>query len=227
MQSGIYAAEAAYTALSNPEVAQHIVADTGEYPTDEPPIELTEYPKSLKDSWVFKDLYQVRNCHEAFARWGVGGGLIYTGLATHITKGKEPWTLEHSKPDSAKTEPATKHKPIEYPAADGKLTFDLLTNLQRSGTYHADDQPIHLRIKAEVSDVPESLSWPTFAAPETRFCPAAVYEYVDSDDAKYPKKLVINSQNCVHCKCCSIKMPKEYINWTVPEGGGGPQYQVM
>lgn len=227
MQSGIYAAEAAYTALTHPDVSQHIVAESGEYPVDEKPVELTEYSKTIKDSWVFKDLYQVRNCHEAFAKWGVGGGLVYTGLTTHITKGREPWTLEHSGVDSVKTEPAQKHTPIEYPPADGKLTFDLLTNLQRSGTYHADDQPIHLRIKAEVADVPESLSWPTFAAPETRFCPAAVYEYVDSGDEKFPKKLVINSQNCVHCKCCSIKMPKEYIDWTVPEGGGGPQYQVM
>lgn len=229
LQSGIYAAEAAFevlTASSSPAP----VVETGELPEDESPIELTDYSRKLQDSWVYKDLYKVRNCHEAFSRWGVGGGLVYTGLATHITKGREPWTLSHSGVDSSKTQPAEQHKPISYPAPDGKLTFDLLTNLQRSGTYHAEDQPIHLRIKPEVALTPESVSWPTFAAPETRFCPAAVYEYVDNQDAdaaKIPKKLVINSQNCIHCKCCSIKMPEEYIDWTVPEGGGGPQYQVM
>ena len=231
LQSGIYAGEAAFDALASASAnGVTPVAETGELPSDEAPIELTEYPRKLEESWVYKDLYKVRNCHEAFSRWGVGGGLVYTGLATHITKGREPWTLSHSGVDSSKTQPADKHKPIAYPAPDGKLTFDLLTNLQRSGTYHAEDQPVHLRIKPEVASTPECVSWPTFAAPETRFCPAAVYEYVDNKDedaAKIPKKLVINSQNCIHCKCCSIKMPKEYIEWTVPEGGGGPQYQVM
>jgi len=230
MQSGIYAAEAAFEALTtSADAAVTPVAETGELPVGAVPLELTDYPNKLEKSWVYRDLKQVRNCHEAFSRWGVGGGLMYTGLATHITKGKEPWTLDHSGADSTKTQPADKFQPIAYPAPDNKLTFDLLTNLQRSGTYHAEDQPIHLRIKPQVSEVPESVSWPTFAAPETRFCPAAVYEYVDAPDAsaKVPKKLVINSQNCIHCKCCSIKMPSEYIDWTVPEGGGGPQYQVM
>lgn len=142
-------------------------------------------------------------------------------------KGREPWTLptpvtvaggeDHT--DANATKPAKEFKAIEYPAPDGVLTFDLLTNLQRSGTYH-EEQPSHLRIKPDVANVPESISLQIYAAPESRFCPAGVYEYPED-------KLVINAQNCIHCKCCSIKMPHEYINWTVPEGGGGPQYQVM
>ena len=96
------------------------------------------------------------------------------------------------------------------------ISFDILTNLQRSGTNHEDDQPPHLRIKPELAHVPSDISFKEYAAPETRFCPARVYEYPDDSD-----QLVINAQNCVHCKCCSIKMPHEYINWTVPEGGGG------
>lgn len=238
IQSGMYAAEAAYEALTTAANAETTtpspppVAETGELSPDAPSVTLSAYPAKLHDSWVYRDLKQVRNCHEAFSRWGVGGGLLYTGLATHVTKGREPWTLRHSGTDSSKTQPAEKFRPIPYPAPDNKLTFDLLTNLQRSGTYHAEDQPIHLRVKPEVADVPERVSWPTFAAPETRFCPAAVYEFVDNEDSntnkeKIPKKLVINAQNCIHCKCCSIKMPSEYIDWTVPEGGGGPQYQVM
>jgi electron-transferring-flavoprotein dehydrogenase len=108
------------------------------------------------------------------------------------------------------------------------LTFDLLTNLQRSGTYHEDDQPSHLRIKPELGDIPRSMSLQVYGGPEQRFCPAGVYEYVDNDEVGGPdKKLIINAQNCIHCKCCAIKTPMEYIHWTVPEGGGGPQYQVM
>ena len=175
--------------------------------------------------------------HQAFSKWGIGGGLIYSGLATHITKGKEPWTLTHTQRDSEETKEATKYKTIDYPVPDGKLTFDLLTNLQRSGTYHEDDQPAHLKIKPEKTSVPEKVSLPVYDGPEQRFCPAGVYEYVGgdedvieataADDTAEGEQLVINAQNCVHCKCCSIKMPNEYIEWTVPEGGGGPQYQVM
>ncbi|RHY02048.1 hypothetical protein DYB36_008733 [Aphanomyces astaci] len=140
-----------------------------------------------------------------------------------ILNGLEPWTLGNDKPDSAKTKPAKDFTPIDYPKPDGVLTFDLLSNLQRSGTNHAD-QPSHLRIKAGKEDVPSTESFPVFAGPEQRFCPAKVYEYTDGSEAgaNGVPQLVINAQNCVHCKCCSIKMPQEYINWTVPEGGGGP-----
>ena len=206
----------------------NLVAETGELAEDHVPQELETYSTKFESSWVHDELYQVRNCHQAFAKWGIGGGLAYTGLAAHITKGKEPWTLDHTTPDSKTTKPSKEFEPIDYPAPDSKLTFDLLTNLQRSGTYHAEDQPAHLRIKPESKEFAESISHQEFAAPEQRFCPAAVYEYVDGGEEKAEKKkLVINAQNCVHCKCCSIKMPGEYIDWTVPEGGGGPQYQVM
>jgi electron-transferring-flavoprotein dehydrogenase len=256
MKSGALAAEAAFAALTSEDGVEP-VAETGEMPEGYKTQELTSYEKAVRGSWINDELYQVRNSHEAFARWGVGGGLVYTGMATHITKGREPWTLTHDEKDSEKTGECKKFEPIKYPAPDGKLTFDLLTNLQRSGTYHEDDQPSHLRIKPELGDIPENVSLQVFGGPEQRFCPAGVYEYVDNEDkaAGGPdKKLVINAQvrnsvlciavfsvdkithsslcfpihkNCVHCKCCSIKMPKEYIHWTVPEGGGGPQYQIM
>jgi len=222
IKSGMLAAEAAFAALTadetEPPVAETMELDTAAYHRFP---ELTAYPQALQDSWIYKELYQVRNAHAAFAKWGVLGGLAHTAMAAHITKGREPWTLHApSASDSAATKSANSFAPIAYPPADGKLTFDLLTNLQRSGTYHAEDQPIHLRVKPECAAIPSTISLPQFAGPEQRFCPAAVYEYVD-------EKLVINSQNCIHCKCCSIKMPGDYIEWTVPEGGGGPQYQNM
>lgn len=223
LKSGMLAAEAVFEGLS--QSGETPVAETGELSETHIPQEMTSYVTKLESSWIYDELYQVRNCHQAFAKWGIGGGLLYNGLATHITKGREPWTLEHSHTDAEATKPAKNFTPKKYPAPDGKLTFDLLTNLQRSGTYHADDQPAHLRIKPELADIPKNTSLQVYGGPEQRFCPAGVYEYVGEEESK--KELVINAQNCVHCKCCSIKMHKEYIDWTVPEGGGGPQYQVM
>mmetsp|Transcript_4507 Transcript_4507/g.6584 ORF Transcript_4507/g.6584 Transcript_4507/m.6584 type:complete len:581 (+) Transcript_4507:348-2090(+) len=232
IKSGMIAAESVFEALvdGGESAAESAVAVTGEISSGEVVKEVTSYEEQMNKSWVHEELYEVRNTHEAFARWGLLPGLMYTGLATHITKGREPWTLSHEERDANKTQPADQFKPIQYPTPDGIITFDLLTNLQRSGTYHEDDQPAHLRIKSELSDIPESVSMQIYAAPEQRFCPAGVYEYVEEEGStggSGDKKLVINAQNCVHCKCCSIKMPHEYINWTVPEGGGGPQYQVM
>ena len=202
----------------------YIVNDTGEINTDEGSVEIYEYEEHMRTSWVERELREVRNCHAAF-HYGFLPGLIYSGLSAHVLKGREPWTFKNLKPDSDHTLDAEQCKDIEYPTPDGVLTFDLLTNLQRSGTYHDDDQPAHLKVKSGLLNVPKDVSRQVFAAPETRFCPAGVYEYVEDDNSE--NNLVINAQNCIHCKCCSIKMPHEYINWTVPEGGGGPQYQVM
>jgi electron-transferring-flavoprotein dehydrogenase len=194
LKSGMLAAEAAFDALTSSDAVS--VAESGEIPPDEAPVELTAYEEGVKNSWIHEELYQVRNCHEAFSRWGVGGGMVYTGMATHVTKGREPWTLTHaSHRDADKTQPKEHFTPIEYPTPDGVLTFDLLTNLQRSGTYHADDQPSHLRIKADLAHIPERVSMQIYGAPEQRFCPAGVYEYVDNENADGPeKKLVINAQ---------------------------------
>jgi len=237
LKSGMLAAEAVFEGLV--EEGGEPVAETFELSDSYSPQEMASYADKLKNSWIYDELYEVRNCHQAFSKWGVGGGLVYTGLAAHVTKGREPWTLSHdgsSKRDTDWTGEAKKYEERTYPAPDGKLTFDLLTNLQRSNTYHEEDQPAHLRIKPEEANIPKRVSLQVYGGPEQRFCPAGVYEYVESNDeekevsdanAGESKKLVINAQNCVHCKCCSIKTPHEYIEWTVPEGGGGPQYQLM
>mmetsp|Transcript_14404 Transcript_14404/g.40944 ORF Transcript_14404/g.40944 Transcript_14404/m.40944 type:complete len:751 (+) Transcript_14404:69-2321(+) len=244
MKSGMVAAETIFDALVAEEgdaaASTPAVADTGELSPDYIPQKVDAYDAKLKKSWVYDELYQVRNVHQAFSKWGIGIGMLYTGLATHITKGREPWTLHPPSPsDSESTLQVDDDKSTttattlsKYPPADGKVTFDLLTNLQRSNTYHEEDQPSHLRIKTGYETIPQTISLQQYDGPEQRFCPAAVYEYVDDDNGNdnnndKKKKLVINAQNCVHCKCCSIKMPHEYIQWTVPEGGGGPQYQVM
>jgi len=217
-------AEAVFDAIKESE--DLVNEETGEYEYEGSQMEAGAYGKKLEDSWIYEELHAVRNVHAGFSM-GVGPGLLHAGLITKITRGKEPWTLPHTTRDADKTANASDFQPIDYPKSDNVITFDLLTNLQRSGTFHEADQPAHLRVKAEHADVPLKVSLPTYDGPEQRFCPAGVYEYKESPETPGEKQLVINAQNCVHCKTCSIKTPEEYIKWTVPEGGGGPNYTVM
>jgi electron-transferring-flavoprotein dehydrogenase len=220
MKSGMVAAEAVFDALKGDDAASAAAATPGVTGSagERAGLEVTRFQRDMEASWVYKELKEVRNFHPAF-KAGLLPGMAYSGASAYLLRGREPWTFHNSVADSAKTEPAAQHKPIEYPKPDGKLSFDLLTNLARSGTNHEGDQPSHLRIKPGMEAVPAEVSYKLYAGPEGRFCPARVYEYPEGENGK----LVINAQNCVHCKCCSIKTPKEYIKWTVPEaGGGGP-----
>lgn len=223
MKSGMLVAEALYPLLTYD--TSKTVAETGACDEDEAAIEASAYEAAVEASWIVDELKVVRNTHAAFHK-GLLPGMVHTALSTFITQGKEPWKLTNSIPDSERTLPAKSCKEIEYPKNDGVLSFDLLTNLQRSGTAHEHDQPAHLRVKEDCKDIPSGVSITEFAGPEQRFCPAGVYEYTEPD-TKGERQLVINAQNCVHCKCCDIKAPKEFIRWTVPEGGGGPSYTVM
>lgn len=182
--------------------------------------EITSYQKAFNESPIFSELRKSRNVHGGFKK-GLLPGLVHSYLVSSIFKGKEPWSIVHKKKDSEMVEPKSEVIENVYPKHDGKLTFDLLENLARSGTNHQHDQPSHLRIKSGLEHVPlKSLN--EFGAPEERFCPAKVYEFVDDPENPSEKKLQINAQNCLHCKTCSIKMVEEYIEWTVPEGSGGP-----
>lgn len=129
MKSGMLAAEALYPELIKSET----VASSGEVPADFNFFELSQYEDSLKSSWIGDELKQVRNSHAAF-HYGLLPGMIHTAFSCFITRGSEPWTLTNSVKDSDRTLPASKCQEINYPKADGKLTFDLLTNLQRSGS---------------------------------------------------------------------------------------------
>jgi len=211
MKSGALAAEAAFEAIR-----------PGGKAAEAHGVELTEFQSAMEGSWIWSELKGVRNYKPSFKN-GLFAGMAYSGASAYVLRGKEPWTFHWDKKDSETTKPAAECSKIDYPKPDGKLSFPLLENLAFSGTNHNHEQPSHLRIKPELASVPSDISWKKFGAPESRFCPAGVYEYPEDDG-----KLVINAQNCVHCKCCSIKMPQEYIKWTVPEaGGGGPDYQLM
>ena len=225
LKSGMLAAESVFESLVEEQSGDDAVtpvAETGELSEGHIPREVATYEQALKDSWIYDELYQVRNCHQAFSKWGVGGGTVYTGIAAHITKGREPWTLHgRVERDTDATAKAAQHKPRDYPSPDGVLTFDLLTNLQRSGTFHEDDQPSHLRIKPELADVPKNVSLQEYDGPEQRFCPAGVYEYVDnteegeSSEAGGGKKLVINAQvseRISSALCALIGLARERSN---------------
>jgi electron-transferring-flavoprotein dehydrogenase len=210
MKTGMLAGEAA---------AEALLAAGEEYA----PSEISKYDSDVRNSWVWEELTQARNFQPAW-KAGMFAGCAY-GATSLVARGKEPWTFRWEKKDHDYTKPAADSKKIEYPKPDGVYTFDILENLIRSGVNHEHDQPPHLKVKSEKTSVPLEVSLPKFDGPEGRFCPAKVYEYVPDEEGN--TKLNINAQNCVHCKCCSIKTPEEFIKWTVPEGSGGPQYSAM
>lgn len=203
MKSGMLAAEAAFGSLREGT-------------------SLKSYWETLRSSWIWDELHQARNYRPAF-EYGVIPGMAISALERYILKGRSPFTLKHGKPDHESTNAARLHSPIEYRKPDGVFSFDVPTSLHRSNTNHDHNQPAHLRLKDP--KIPETLNLPEYAGPESRYCPARVYEYVSDENSQL--KLQINAQNCLHCKACDIKDPKQNIEWTVPEGGGGPGYSVM
>jgi electron-transferring-flavoprotein dehydrogenase len=181
---------------------------------------LDEYTQALKQSWVYDELYKVRNIRPAF-RFGLWFGLLYAALDTYIFRGKAPWTFRNHQ-DHKQLREAKYCKKIVYPKPDGKISFDRLSSVFLSSTNHEEDQPAHLTLKD--ASVPIATNLALYAAPEQRYCPAGVYEIIE--EAGNPK-LQINAQNCVHCKTCDIKDPTQNIVWKTPEGGGGPNYSGM
>jgi len=188
---------------------------------DEKKMEINTYENEIKKSWIWDELYRVRNIRPSF-QWGFWPGLIYSAIDTFIFRGKAPWTLKHHD-DHKSLKEAKKSKKIDYPKPDGVITFDKLSSVFISNTNHAENQPCHLQLKD--NNIPIEYNLENYDAPEQRYCPAGVYEIVDLE--KNSPKLQINAQNCVHCKICDIKDPSQNINWTTPEGGGGPRYPNM
>ena len=205
MKSGMIAAEAIYEQLTAKQQT----------------INSTDLNKQIAQSWIGAELKQVRNIRPGF-KYGLWPGLINAALETYVWRGKAPWTLTHPA-DHKQLQPAKTSVKIAYPKPDGKLSFDKLASVFISNTNHNEHQPSHLTLKDATTPVRINLA--LYDGPEQRYCPAGVYEYV-YDLEKLPR-LQINAQNCVHCKTCDIKDPKQNIVWTTPEGGGGPNYPNM
>ena len=206
IKTGMLAAEAAYDAITAGR--QHD--------------ELSAYPEAFEKSWLHTELNKARN-FKAWFKKGLTVATLMNGVEQFALKGHIPWTLRRDKPDHAYLKPAADCKPIDYPKPDGKLTFDRLSSVFISNTNHEEQQPAHLTLKD--NSVPVNINLAKYAGPESRYCPAGVYEYVKNADNS--DRLQINAQNCVHCKTCDIKDPTQNIVWVTPEGGGGPNYAGM
>jgi len=206
MKSGMVAAESVFDALS----------------ADRQRDEVTAFTEAFEKSWVHDELKQARNVRPSF-KWGLVGGTLYTGIDQVVLRGRAPWTLKHPHADNETLKPASECEKIEYPKPDGKITFDRLSSVFLSNTVHEENQPVHLTLKDD--SVPIDVNLAEYEAPEQRYCPAGVYEIVRDDNDK--PKLQINFANCVHCKTCDIKDPKQNIVWVTPQGGDGPNYPNM
>ena len=217
--------------LSGMLAAEHVAAAIGEGRAHD---EVAGYESAWRQTDIGRDLKRVRNVKPLWSRFGTYIGIGLGGLDMWLNTlfGFSPFgTLKHGKTDAASLEPAAKHKKIDYPKADGVLTFDRLSSVFLSNTNHEEDQPIHLQVKDP--ELQKRSEHDVFAGPSSRYCPAGVYEWVDADgNAAADRmgvdvKFVINAQNCVHCKTCDIKDPNQNINWVPPQGGEGPVYPNM
>ncbi len=178
------------------------------------------YQKRLEESWIYKELYKVRNIRPGFQK-GLWIGLINAAFETYITRGRSPWTLENHA-DYKRLKKANQCTPISYPKPDGKITFDRLSSVYRSNIQYDENQPNPLHLKDPQKAL--SINYELYDFPEGRYCPAHVYELVEGPEGP---RLHMNPSNCVHCKACDIKDPTQNITWTPPEGGSGPHYVNM
>lgn len=210
IKSGMLCADAVYDAVQAGRAGDELVA----------------YPKAFEKSWLFEELDASRNFKSWFKKGNTVGALM-TGiehwLLPKLGIKRPPWTLRRTMADHRYLRPAAETVAINYPKPDGVITFDRLSSVFVSNTYHEENQPAHLTLKN--STVPVNINLAEYAGPESRYCPAGVYEYVK--DADGADRLQINAQNCVHCKTCDIKDPTQNIIWVTPEGGGGPNYAGM
>jgi electron-transferring-flavoprotein dehydrogenase len=206
MKSGMLAAEAVFEVLASAS----------------PAAEPASYAEKIEASWLWAELYKVRNIRPAFAK-GLWLGMGYAALDTYLLRGKAPWTFHHHA-DHTNLKPASDAPVIDYPKPDNIVSFDRNSSVYLSGTNHEENQPAHLQLKDAKVPIEHNLA--LYDAPEQRYCPAGVYEIVREEDGSHPR-LQINAQNCVHCKTCDIKDPTQNIRWVTPEGGGGPNYPNM
>jgi electron-transferring-flavoprotein dehydrogenase len=206
IKSGLLAAEACIEALRDGRAGD----------------ELAAYPQAFRASWLHEELFRGRNFKPLAGKGRHLGALLF-GIDQLLLRGRAPWTLHHA-PDHEALLPAAECSPIAYPPPDGTLSFDRLSSVYLSNTQHEEDQPCHLQLADPA--IPVNFNLSRYEAPETRYCPAGVYEIVREGDQGEPR-LQINAANCLHCKACDIKDPTQNIRWVAPQGGEGPRYPNM
>ncbi|MDR2212583.1 MAG: electron transfer flavoprotein-ubiquinone oxidoreductase, partial [Pseudomonadales bacterium] len=207
MHSGLLAAEALFAALGQ----------------QTPPGELSDYQRNFETSSLHKELHKSRNVGPALHKLGTLPGAAFSWFDQTLCRGKLPFTLRDGAPDHATLQDVAHARALTYAKPDNVLSFDRLSSLYLSGTFHEEDQPCHLQLIDP--EIPIAVNLPRYAEPAQRYCPAGVYEIAQHEGA--PPRLQINAQNCLHCKTCDIKDPTQNIRWVAPEGGGGPNYSDM
>ncbi|OSI20852.1 electron transfer flavoprotein-ubiquinone oxidoreductase [Neisseria dumasiana] len=211
IKSAMLAAEAVFPILENSEEVESF--EHGK--------EAVAYEDLFKQSWAHRELHAARNIRPSF-KWGLFPAMAYTGLEQYVFKGRTPWTIKHHGTDHGSLKKAAACRPIDYPKPDNTLTFDRLSSVFLANISHEENQPSHLTLKNPQTMLDVNLK--EYASPETRYCPAGVYEIVEEGGKP---QLQINAQNCVHCKTCDIKDPTQNIVWICPEGASGPNYGAM
>lgn len=209
IKSGILAAQAIWDVLE-PTQQSYISSK-----------ESVSYQALFEGSWLYQELKAARNYRPAF-KWGLWLALLYSALEDYLLKGRCAWTIKHRSVDHQSILPKDKVKKINYPLPDGKISFDRLSSVFLSNIYHENNQPCHLKLKCAEDSI--TINYNVYASPETRYCPAHVYEIIEEAHQPF---LQINFQNCIHCKTCDIKDPTQNIIWICPEGGSGPNYSAM
>ena len=186
---------------------------------------MPEYDQAVRDSWIATELKLVQNAEPMVAKWGEGLGTLLAGADMWLRTlfGFGLWRgMKHHR-DCEAIQRADLYQPVHYPKPDGVFSFDRLSSVFLSNTNHEEDQPCHLQLADPA--IPVEVNLKHYAGPESRYCPAGVYEFVGEEEGE--PRLQINAQNCVHCKTCDIKDMTQNITWVTPEGGGGPNYPNM
>ena len=209
IKSAMLAAEAVFPVLD----------DDGE--TAQSGREAAAYQSLFEQSWLYRELHAARNIRPAF-KWGMWPAFAYTALEQYLFKGRTPWTLKHHGTDHGSLQKAAACRPIAYPKPDGVLTFNRSDSVFLANVSHEENQPSHLLLRDPQAMI--AVNYTEYASPETRYCPAGVYEIHHENGTP---RLQINAANCIHCKTCDIKDPTQNITWICPEGGGGPNYGEM
>jgi electron-transferring-flavoprotein dehydrogenase len=210
IKSAMLAADAAFEAIQNGRQSD----------------ELASYPQAFDNSWLRDELETSRNFKSWFKFGAVLGSLmlwVEHWLLPKLGFVAPPWSKHRLQADHTCLKPAAQCQAITYPKPDGVISFDRLSSVFLSNTHHSENQPVHLTLKNH--STPTKINLAQYAGPESRYCPAGVYEFIS--DAKGEQQLQINAQNCVHCKTCDIKDPTQNIVWVAPQGGEGPNYSGM
>ena len=206
MRSGMLAAESLFEALSKGKNKA----------------EPLDYAERFNKSELYTELYKTRNFSSGFHKLGFWLGSMLAFIEQNIFLGKFPVTFHDKSKDHCQLRPAAECPMIDYPKADGEISFDKLSSVFLSNTNHEEIQPCHLQLKDKA--IPINVNLAKFDEPAQRYCPAGVYEISENEGEQ---QFVINAQNCIHCKTCDIKDPSQNITWVTPEGTGGPNYPNM